>query len=155
MTEQVPDSASFAMLRKLHAEKADRIDFSNPQLSHDIGDLAFLVGLFVREKAQPEAHQVVFLADMLVTALRQGFQARADKALKEGGPVEAIALYTKLSTNFRIAEAILDGVMSKLMQEGGFKGTNPSYKLVKSMAPDVRPHEVDDWIKGLGDIFAS
>lgn len=155
MTEQVPDGISFSMLRKLHEEKSNKIDFSNPQLSHDIGDLAFLVGLFVREKAQPEAHQVVFLADMLVTALRQGFQVRADKVLENGGPVEAIALYTKFATNFAIAEAILDGVMNKLMRDGGFKGTNPSYKLIKSMAPEVRPHEVDDWIKGLGSIFSS
>jgi hypothetical protein len=154
MTDQVPDSISFSMLRKLHTEKSDKIDFSNPQLSHDIGDLAFLIGLFVREKASPvEAHQLVFLADTIVTALRQGFQERAEKAVKEEGPVEAVALYSKFAANFSIAEAILDAAMARLMKDGGFKNTLPSYKLVKSLAPEIRPHEVEDWIKGLGDIF--
>lgn len=154
MTDQIPDSISFGMLRQLHSDKSPQIDFSDPRISHEIGDLAFLVTTFVKQKAPSVgAHQVVFLADLLVTGLRQGFQRQVDELVKDGGPIESVALNAKFAAHLSIAEAILDGMMSKLMKEGGFKDTAPSFQLVKSLNPAIRPHEMQDWIKSLGSLL--
>lgn len=152
---EIPDSISFGMLKQIHKEKSEKLDFSNPNLSPDIGDLAFLFLVFIKAKlGETYTHQHIFLMDVLVTRLRDEYEQQFDKLLESDVPKRGIKTHAKILSYLSQIENILDGLVSLMIKQGGFKGTMPSYQLVRSLDPSVRPHEIEEWIKGLGDLLS-
>lgn len=150
MEDKIPDAISFASLRKIHQEKADRIDFSAPMLSREIGDLSFLFDVFIGEKldGQVMSHQQIFLADMLVTGLRRGYVESAKQAASDKN-FALMEKLTKMTAFLSIAEGILDSLVRICMEQIGSSDTKPSYRLIKSLDPTVKPHEVDEWLASI------
>jgi hypothetical protein len=149
---EIPDSISFSMLRELskQAESQGKLDFSSPSISPDIGDLAFLVKMFVREKVnQVTSYQQVFLADVVVTDLRAGYEEQLKQRCAQSPSPREIEMLAKIVSHLRICEGILDGLVSVCVKNLSSNGTLPSYRLVKSLDPTVRPHEIEEWIRGM------
>lgn len=151
MEDKVPDSISFASLRRIHQEKSNNVDFSAPMISKDIGDLAFLVDLFVGKKldGQVMSHHQIFLADILVTHLQRGYAEQVKLAASEGADKRILEKLIKFTTFLSVAEGILDGLVRTCMDQIGSKSSKPSYRLVKSLDPSVKPHEIDEWIESV------
>lgn len=146
----IPDSISFSTLRDLHSDKSKGLDFSEPRLSEDIGDLAFLIMRFIGAKVDGVfTHQQIFLADILVTSLRNSYSEKLGKAVTARTDPKEIASLMKVRTMLSIVEDILDELVRDCMKSIGSDSTMPSYRLVKSLDPSVRPHEIEDWLKGL------
>jgi hypothetical protein len=153
MTEdpQIPDSISFTDLRKLQAEKGKVLDFSNPKVSQDIGDLAFLFMIFVKEKlGGTYTHQQAFLLNLLVTELRRQYERKAEDLIRQGAAPDAIKVHSKIAATLLVLEGMADSLVSFFMKQMDSQSTLPSYRLVRSLDPSVRPHEIEDWIKEIG-----
>lgn len=153
-SSEIPDEISFAMLRKLHADKSKSLDFSNPQLSPEIGDLSFLIGLFLTQKASGAyAHQYIFLIDTLITMLRREAERNLEELLKREDSDEktsTIVENTTILSTLRATEIIYDNLVKSAIDKMGAKNSAPSYKLVKSLDPSVKPHQINEWIESLG-----
>jgi hypothetical protein len=148
MPEEIPDSISFSLLRQLHTEKADRFDFSSPSVSPAMGDLSFLISMFLKTKVnQSYSHQVVFLLDVLVTELRVECDKMVTEMIDKQAPAEDIKLQGKILGSLSIMESMLDGMVSLYGRKLGQTSGKPSYQLIKSLDPSVLPHQLDDWLK--------
>lgn len=151
---EVPDSVSVSALRKLAEQKGNRLDFSNPVISEDIGDLAFLVNAFIAQKLEGVyMHQEVLFVNFAITRLRKSVDNQLKQA-KAQDPVvpRKVEMMSKISAQLLICEGVLDGLLSSVMKQIGSRSTLPSYRLAKSLDPSVRPHEIEDWVKNLGNI---
>lgn len=146
----IPDSISFSTLRELRGEKINTLDFSEPVLSDNISDLAFLVTQFITAKTDGVfSHQQVFLADVVVTNLARLYKGKLDKACESGADPKQIAALAEFAATLQLVETALDDLVSICMKSIGNSSTLPSYRLVKCLDPSVRPHEIEEWIKGL------
>lgn len=151
----VPDSISFGVLRKLHQEKATRVQLDNPVLSHEIGDLAFYFKVLCQQKFSSSlfSHHCIFLLDVIATDLRRDYEERLNELFENSAPKDVIKTHTKMLTHLSLIEAMLDGMVSLIMKQMGTTSTLPSIQLVRSMDPTVRPHEVEEWVKSLGSLL--
>jgi len=148
MTEKIPDSISFTELKKLHADKSTEIDFSSPKLSSDIGDLAFLFTIFTEEKLSGTyTHQQAFLADIVVTRLREVHEKKLSELIDADAPKDEIRFAARMASSLSIVEGVLDSILHAYFKQLGSTSTLPSYKLINSLDPSVRPHEIEQWIR--------
>lgn len=129
------------------SEKTSQIDFSDPSISSNIGDLAFLIRLFISHKASAvNTQQIIFLADVLVTSLREAFSDVFNEAIQQNIE-EKIKISSYFFYNARLMEGILDSMVEKCLENEGTRSTLPSYRLIKSLDPTVKPHEIKDWVR--------
>jgi hypothetical protein len=147
MPEDIPESISFSVLRQLHTEKATRFDFSQPSLGPAMGDLAFLISLYMKQKlTHTQSHQHIFLLDILATELRVHCDKMLTEMIEKGAPAQEIKTQAKVQANLSLIEAMLDGMVALFARKTG-QGTKPSHQLIKSIDPSVLPHQVDDWLR--------
>ena len=149
--DKIPDSISFSELRKIQAEKSKELDFSDPRISQDIGDLAFLFMVFIKQKLDGcYTHQQVFLLDVIVTELRRSYEKQLDSLIEQGASRQTIKTHAKIGSTLLLLEGMIDSLVEFFMKQAGSKSTIPSYRLVKSLDSSVKPHEIEQWISDLG-----
>lgn len=154
--DQVPDSISFSNLSKLKSEKSGKIDFSNPRPSDSLGDLAFLVDLYLAKHVdQAQSHQRVFLVDLLITRLRVDYEKYVDYLTEQGAAQDVIKFHHSILATLGIGEILLDGLVAKLVKKlpSTMVAPKPSTQLIRSLDPSVRPHEVDEWLSNLSSLL--
>jgi hypothetical protein len=150
--DQVPDAVPFEFLQALSREKSNKLDFSAPTLrSRAIGDLAFLVNAFIEQVSQDNevmSSQYIFLVDVLVTSLRRSLSRHMAQLKENGAPTEELMTCARFYTMADMTEDVFDQMVRECMKKaGGDNDTKPSYQLIRSLGVDIKPHEVEEWMK--------
>jgi hypothetical protein len=150
--DQIPDFISFGDLQKLRNAKTDRLDFSNPIFSPEIGDLAFYItSLLALKLPKTNISQQILLVSVLLRNLRVTCKEQINDRIREDVSPTELKVLMQMFAAFDVAEDIVNREVSRVMEGGRVGSPMPSYRLVKSLDPTVKPHEIEDWIKGLQD----
>ena len=158
MSEKFNFDISPEKLQKLYKEKISEssYDLSNPLITQSAGDITFLFYALLHNLKKERENLTNIHILHLLSQLSGFFRDNMEEAVKrqitqyENQKQVNPRVLATLSMNCafaKTAEKIIDDLLELFLRMEAVNSTTPSYRVIKSVGINIKPHEVNDWLK--------